>query len=206
MNINSQQHKMENEHQHEHEHEHQQLDDKWITEYENTDKLYKDFYKDNIYYIQLTLIYVNKNNDIDKIKHNPFLLNNPNILTQEELIGILKQNSIVDNKLYSLLSLLRYNIHLNPTDVKHFLKKSEYYDYLSILKNINDIHFEQTIHMFHDLNDMIIIFYEKQKNVIPKSSKNITKKVYFNPNPNITQNISTKENKKHKKTRKTLYE
>lgn len=197
MNINSQQHKMENEH------EHQQLDDKWITEYENTDKLYKDFYKDNIYYIQLTLIYVNKNNDIDKIKHNPFLLNNPNILTQEELIGILKQNSIVDNKLYSLLSLLRYNIHLNPTDVKHFLKKSEYYDYLSILKNINDIHFEQTIHMFHDLNDMIIIFYEKQKNITPKSSKNITKKVYFNQN--ISQNISTKENKKHKKTRRSLY-
>lgn len=203
MNINSQQHKMENEHEHEHEHQHQQLDDKWITEYENTDKLYKDFYKDNIYYIQLTLIYVNKNNDIDKIKHNPFLLNNPNILTQEELIGILKQNSIVDNKLYSLLSLLRYNIHLNPTDVKHFLKKSEYYDYLSILKNINDIHFEQTIHMFHDLNDMIIIFYEKQKNITPKSSKNITKKVYFNQN--ISQNISTKENKKHKKTRRSLY-
>jgi uncharacterized protein YdcH (DUF465 family) len=196
MNINSQQHKMENDN----EDEHEQLDDKWITEYENTDKLYKDFYKDNIYYIQLTLIYVNKNNDIDKIKHNPFLLNKPNILTQEELIGILKQNSIVDNKLYSLLSLLRYNIHLNPTDVRHFLKKNEYYDYLSILKNINDIHFEQTIHMFHDLNDMIIIFYEKQKNVTPKSSKNITKKVYFN------QNISTKENKKHKKTRKTLYE
>jgi hypothetical protein len=83
------------------EHQHEQLDDKWITEYENTDKLYKDFYKDNVYYIQLTLIYVNKNNDIDKIKHNPFLLNNPNILTQEELIGILKPNSRLDNKLYS---------------------------------------------------------------------------------------------------------
>lgn len=194
MNINSEQLKMEND----------QLDDKWITEYENTDKLYKDFYKDNIYYIQLTLIYINKNNNIDKIKHNPFLLNTPNILSQEELIGILKQNSILDNKSYSLLSLLRYNIHLNPDDVNHFLKKNEhyneYYDYLSILKNINDIHFEQTIHMFHDLNDIIIIFYEKQKNIIPKTIKNITQKVYFN------QNTSTKENKKHKKTRKTLYE
>lgn len=193
--MNSIQHALEkNEMENEH------LDDKWITEYENTDKLYKDFYKDNIYYIQLTLIYVNKNNDIDKIKHNPFLLNTPNILSQEELIGILKQNSTLDNKSYSLLSLLRYNIHLNPDDVNHFLKKNGYYDYLSILKNINNIHFEQTIHMFHDLNDIIIIFYEKQKNVTPKISKNITKKVYIN------QNISTKENKKHKKTRKTLYE
>lgn len=193
--MNSIQHALEkNEMENEH------LDDKWITEYENTDKLYKDFYKDNIYYIQLTLIYVNKNNDIDKIKHNPFLLNTPNILSQEELIGILKQNSTLDNKSYSLLSLLRYNIHLNPDDVNHFLKKNGYYDYLSILKNINNIHFEQTIHMFHDLNDIIIIFYEKQKNVTPKTSKNITKKVYIN------QNISTKENKKHKKTRKTLYE
>jgi hypothetical protein len=193
--MNSIQHALEkNEMENEH------LDDKWITEYENTDKLYKDFYKDNIYYIQLTLIYVNKNNDIDKIKHNPFLLNTPNILSQEELIGILKQNSTLDNKSYSLLSLLRYNIHLNPDDINHFLKKNGYYDYLSILKNINNIHFEQTIHMFHDLNDIIIIFYEKQKNVTPKTSKNITKKVYIN------QNISTKENKKHKKTRKTLYE
>ena len=178
----------------------EQLDDKWITEYENTDKLYKDFYKDNIYYVQLTLIYVNKNNDIDNIKHNPFLLNKPNILSQEELIGILKQNSILDNKSYSLLSLLRYNFNLNPTDVMHFLKKNEDYHYLTILKNINDIHFEQTIHMFHDLNNIIIIFYEKQKNINPKKSKNITKKVYFN------KNISTTENKKHKKTRRTFYE
>lgn len=189
MNINSRQLEPE------------QLDDKWIIEYENTDKLYKDFYKDSLYYVHLTIIYVNQNNDIDKIKKKPFLLNTPNILLQEELIRILKQNYVIDGKQYSLLSLLRYNIHLNPNDVGHFLKNNgdyNYYNYLSVIKNINDIHFEKSINMFHDLNDIIIIFYEKQKNLNSKTRKNITKKCYFNK--------ITDEKKKHKKTRRTLCE
>ena len=29
------------------------LDDEWIQHFDSTDKLYKDFYKDNLYYINI---------------------------------------------------------------------------------------------------------------------------------------------------------
>ena len=32
-----------------------------------------------------------------------------------------------------------------------------------VVKNIDAISFEKTIHMFQDLNDLILIFYEKSK-------------------------------------------
>lgn len=160
----------------------EELDDNWIIEYEKENQLYKDFYKDNIYYINLIIIYINKNNDIDKIKNNPFLLKTPNIISQDELVGILKYNSINDGIKYSLLSILRYNINLNPDDIKKIIKNNVNYDffnYLSVIKNINDIHFEKSINMFHDLNDIIIIFNENISSTNNKNKKNITKKVYL---------------------------
>ena len=35
--------------------EYNNLDDEWINEFEKTDKLYQDFYKDDLYYINLKL-------------------------------------------------------------------------------------------------------------------------------------------------------
>ena len=46
-----------------------ELNDDWIQKFENTDKLYQDFYKDDLCYINLKFIYINKHNNIQKIKH-----------------------------------------------------------------------------------------------------------------------------------------
>ena len=48
--------------------EYNNLDDEWINEFNKIDKLYEDFYKDDLYYINLRVIYVNRENEIDKIK------------------------------------------------------------------------------------------------------------------------------------------
>ena len=34
------------------------LNDDWITNFENTDNLYKDFYKDNLFYTNIHFIYI----------------------------------------------------------------------------------------------------------------------------------------------------
>ena len=36
--------------------EYNKLDDEWINNFENTDRLYKDFYKDDVNYINLSII------------------------------------------------------------------------------------------------------------------------------------------------------
>ena len=36
------------------------LDDEWIVHFEKTDKLYEHFYKDDVYYINVRVIYINR--------------------------------------------------------------------------------------------------------------------------------------------------
>jgi hypothetical protein len=161
------------------------LDDDWICNFEKNDKLYKDFYKDDVYFINLHIIYVNKNNEIEKLKQEIFLMSLPNYVTRNEVLGIIKKNLNDNNRNYSLFSILKYNINIDTEDIENFLKVSDletyYDDFLFTVKNIDSIKFEKTINMFHDLNDLIFIFNEKS-NEIKKGNSNITKKVILNAN------------------------
>jgi len=166
------------------------LNDDWINEFEKTDQLYQDFYKDNLYYTNIYYLYINKFNEIDKIKHENFLMSSPNCITREEIIGILKRNSLADieNRPYSLLSIVKYNVSLDTEEITHFLRcdEEEMEDYnnrfLTSVKQIDAIYFEKTIHMLHDLNDLFILFYEKMPQQNPNNNNNnrsVTKKVYL---------------------------
>jgi hypothetical protein len=162
------------------------LDDNWIIDFENKDKLYQDFYKDDNYFTNINFIYVNQENEIEKIISENFIMSTPNYITREEIIGILKKKSFncENNKKYTLLSLLKYNISLNVEDVTTFLKVNSYSDdFLISIKNIDTIKFDKTINMFQDLNDLFFIFYEKSDK---KEIKNITKRVYLKSKYNKT--------------------
>lgn len=159
--------------------EYNNLDDEWINNFERTDKLYNDFYKDDVYYINLRVIYVNRENEIDKIKHESLLMQYPNKISQEEIIQILKKNAIDNDTRYSLLSILRYNINLEPDQIKNYLLNGENKEYLYVIKNIDTVIYEKTITMFQDLNDLIVIFYEKSKELKASDANNSTKKIYF---------------------------
>ena len=155
------------------------LDDEWINSFEKTDKLYKDFYKDDLYYVNLRSLYINRDNEIDKLKQESFLLSSPNYISNEEILEILKKNSIDNDKRYSLLSILKYNIVLEPDEVKNYLINKENNNYLSVIKNIDSVSFEKSINMFHDLNDLILIFYEKSKELKVSNPHSSTKKIYL---------------------------
>ena len=159
--------------------EYNNLDDEWIKTFENNDKLYQEFYKDDLYHINLRTIYINRNNEIDKIKNESFLLTEPNKISREEILGILKNNSIDNETKYRLLSILRYNINLEPDEIKNYLINKDNQTYLSIIKHIDTITFDKSISMFHDLNDVIFVFYEKSNEIIKKDSNNTTKKIYL---------------------------
>ena len=155
------------------------LDDEWINNFENTDKLYEDFYKYDVYYINLRVIYVNRDSEIDKIKRESFLLKEKNLISREEILEILKKNSLDNERRYTLLSILRYNINLEPDDVKNYLKNSIDQEYLSVIKNIDTIVFDKSINMFQDLNDLIFLFYEKSSELKKPDANNNTKKIYL---------------------------
>lgn len=161
------------------ENENNKLDDDWINNFENVDKLYKEYYKDDLYYVNLKVIYINRDNEIDKIKQEPFLMTQANKILHTEIIEILKRNSIDNDKRYTLISILKYNINLEPDDVKNYLRQTDNPSFLSIIKHIDSIVFEKSISMFHDLNDLILIFYEKSNELKKRDEHTSTKKIYL---------------------------
>jgi hypothetical protein len=154
------------------------LDTRWIQEFESLDNNYKQFYNEIVGDIKICSIYVDKNNNIENIKQEILELSGENLITREEIIKIIKQNSTTQNKRYTLLSLLKYNIDLDASNVVHYLKQRQQPKtdvYLTLVKNIDNIPLNSTINMMQDLNTIFILFYEK--NV---TSNNTTKKVYIN--------------------------
>ena len=164
--------------------EDKQLDSKWIEDFEIQDKNYESFYTEDINHIIFHCIYVNQNNDIEKIKEEKLLMKTPNYISRDEMIGILKKNSIINNKRYTVLSIVKYNINLEPSDINFFLKPSKHLDstFLTSVTNIDAIPLEKSISMFQDLNDIFIIFSETigKSTKIDTKSINNTRRVYIN--------------------------
>jgi hypothetical protein len=160
------------------------LEDDWITKFNETDAIYKDFYKDDLYYVNLKFIYVNRESEIEKIKYESFLLSKPNNISREEILQILKKSSIEDERKYTLLALLKYNITMDADDIQKYISSNEERTYLSIIKNIDSVPFDRTISLMHDLNDLILVFYEKSHELKERNPNNLTKKIYLRENKN----------------------
>ena len=166
-----------------------ELNDDWIKTFEKTDKLYQDFYKDDLYYIHLKFCYVNRTNEIEKIKTESFLMSKKNYITREEMLYIIKNSNSVMERRYSLLSILKYNITLEPDEIKNFIysNESNEYNFLKPINNIDAISFEKTINMFQDLNELVFVYYEKlkeTKELNKLNSNNSTKRVYLTHSAN----------------------
>jgi hypothetical protein len=170
------------------------IDSSWLEEFDTLDKEYKDFYTEDLSFIKLHCIYINKNNEIEKISEEKILLKIPGFLSKEEMVGLIKHNVYCNNVKYSLLSILKFNINIDPIYLKTFLKNKDKNNKMELLgnnflqsvKNIDTIKFDKSISMFHDLNDLLILFYDKSANMSIRNStsKNVnhTKKIFLSPN------------------------
>jgi hypothetical protein len=133
----------------------------WIEEFEKMDNNYELFYRENVSFVSLHSIYIDKDKEIQTVKEEKYFFCDKNFISRDELLGILKKNCFHNNKRYTILSILKYNLDLDPNDVNHFLKSDVDKSYLSVIQNIDKIPFEKTIEMFQDLNSVFFLFYEK---------------------------------------------
>jgi len=167
------------------------LDLSWINEFEKIDNEYKIYYAEEVSFVRIHSIYVNSNNEIEKVREEKLLLRVPGVLQTEELLSIIEHNSFFNEVKYSLLSLLKFNINLEPIHLKTFLRNKNPAiggSFLQSIKNLDTIKFEKSITMFHDINELIFIFQPKIKKPIGVSLElnkisNHTKKVLMNLNP-----------------------
>ena len=162
------------------------LNTAWINDFEYNDIDYEQFYKSKPEQIKLIMLYVDRTNTIIHIKkQNSNIVNN--ILERKKLIRLIKENMKYNYNNYRPISIMQYNINLDPENVKHFLQNPETYNFLTPKKSIENLHWDDTIKLFEDMNTLYIIFYEKWH-----TRNKGTRKVYI-----------TKQ-KNHKKTKKNL--
>ena len=134
------------------------LNTEWIEKFENIDELYSMFYKDDNDVINVTFVFVNKCNEIERVKNEQFILPEKNKIPTESLMDLVIANKPIN---YSLYFMLKYNITIEPEDIKYVATRSR--DYLTQINKIQDIYFERTITMFQDLNELTIFFIEKSQ-------------------------------------------
>lgn len=170
------------------------LNDTWIRDFEEEDTPYIDFYKEEVDNVKIYVIYVNKKNKIFHIKKDNMIVQDKTI-SKETLIKMIKHFLYYNKTKYNPLSILKYNIDLEPDNVIKYidscnnldnkknapgeiLKKDpeNNFNFLTEIKSIKDIYWEDTISMFKNLNAMYFIFYEK----VPKKKVNLTKKIRIN--------------------------
>jgi hypothetical protein len=150
------------------------LDEEWIKEFEFIETNYDKFYNtdNNKIYIYSFFFQNNKIHHIAKEKYN---LINPNILSEEELLKIIKMKS--ENK-YKLDAILRYNIDMKPAELINFKNNNESSDkfkYMNRVKSVEPIYFMPSIQMFSDLNTLYLFFEKKELSTCN------TKKIKYNP-------------------------
>ena len=150
------------------------LDTTIIDEFEKDDELYNDFYKDKIEQINLYILYVDNNNDLFHIKKDTATLNNGR-LEKDDLKKLIRQYIRYENKKYRLISLLKWNITIEPDEISNYLRNEKEFDFIKSIRNINSIEFEDSINLFHNLNSLYLVFHERWKLL-----ENKTKKVYLN--------------------------
>lgn len=169
------------------------LDTSWINEFEKVDKDYASFYLEDLSYIKVTILYINNSNEIEKIKEEKIIMSKPNCISREEIIGILKRNSINKDKKFTIMTMLKYNLDLEPVDVRNFLlNNGNNSSYLSVIKDVDEIYLNRSISMFQDLNNLIIIFYENEKIEKQKKTENgKTKRIYFTSTPSLSSHNKT---------------
>ncbi len=150
--------------------------DDWITEIEKKEEEYSEFYRNSVEEIKVFFFFVNTENIIDKITEEIITLDSPGILKKEQILQLIKTNTEYKDIKYNLDSILKYNISIEPTEIKNFITSDDNPNYLMRLETIDDVYFSKTISLLYDLNSLFIIYRENKKKLrAPKTRKLLLK-------------------------------
>jgi hypothetical protein len=137
---------------------------------------YNDFYKENVETIKIKILYINKDNLLVNIKRDDLILSTPNIISNGEIIKILKLNNVAMNKKFKMYCMSLYNVSIDSENIEYIKEEN----FLTNINQINDVKIEPTINILQDLNELLIVFKENEKNKTNVKSKKISIKIKSN--------------------------
>jgi len=163
-----------------------ELSTDWIDEFEVEDKEYKQFYKEQVKSVQVYYLYVNQQQELFHIKKQKIDVHNSQ-LKKKDLIDIIKKHRDYQNKTYIPLSILKYNITLDPQHIQEFISDPTEFKYTQAESSIENIEWFDSIVFLQEVNSLYIVFREKWK-----TNSNGTKKIFI-------KSKKTKQSKTRKK-------
>jgi hypothetical protein len=161
----------------------------WIEEYEDEEKYYTMFYPEKTNEIKVNMLYVNKTNELEKIREKMIYLERENEIKKEDLIKLITENNRIDKVKYKLISIMIYNVTLTHPEMKHFLISPDKYDFITSLRNIEDCQLQPSVSCLQELNNVYILFTEEDTE--GKKLVANTKRVKFNLLQNKTRRRKT---------------
>jgi hypothetical protein len=154
----------------------------WIKEFEEKEREYDFFYKDEVKEIDIFILYINSSNEIDKIRKEHIFLDD-SIIPRQKLIDIIHSYKKNNDIPYNFSTLIKYNITLDPENIEDYALSEYNENYIEIIKNVEDLKFQETITTFHDINTLYLVFQENTKDTIIEKSKKLkrsnTKRIYL---------------------------
>ena len=208
------------------------IDFSWIKEQEKLQNIQKNYCKEPNIVINLYFIYINKNKYIDNILNEkqklfPPIDNKGSYLSKEYLLKIIQsKKKKTPNSKYKFQDILYYNVDLEPEHIQSYSKNEKVLNvsnsFFKVIPIVDDIHFPDSIFIFHDINSLFFIFQEieilsnrmtlksilksdkvENKNLEEDVHRKLTKKVQIQIGMEKTQQINkynmNKTFKKHKK-------
>ena len=181
--------------------EDEKIDTSWIANFKSEEESYNHFYKEPLASIMLYVLYVNTRKELIHVDINRCLLAENGWLKRDRIIALIKQYQMRESVKYKLNSILRYNIDLNPDEITAYASNAgtgtdDTNRFLTSEKYLDDIHFNDSITMFHDLNALYFLFSEEK---VQPASVNQTKRITLAMKKHKTMRNKYKKNLKIKK-------
>jgi len=189
--------------------EDEKIDTSWIANFKSEEESYNHFYKEPLPSIMLYVLYVNTHKELIHVDIHRCLLAENGWLKRDRIIALIKQYQMRESVKYKLNSILRYNIDLNPDEITAYASNAgtsnagtsnagtdDTNRFLTAEKYLDDIHFNDSITMFHDLNALYFLFSEEK---VQPASVNQTKRITLAMKKHKTMRNKYKKNLKIKK-------
>jgi uncharacterized membrane protein (UPF0127 family) len=140
------------------------IDDEWISEFNDEERKYGKFYKEPNTYVSLQMIYVNSKKEIEHVTQLKHQLDNENLLTSTTLNKLILERKCVNKTYFRLYKLLLYNTSMEPEEI--ISDSSKPLQELREITEIMDIMLEDTINYLKPLNMLYFIFVEDTTEII----------------------------------------
>ena len=122
--------------------------------------------KEEMNHVNCYFVYINTENEVDDIHKEYYSLEVDDIndetnpkstkISQNRLLGLIQKNKIANGLKYRLMDILQYQIPYDFTNISN----SSYSNLLNVVTTVDEIKFEPSLCIFHEVNSVFFLFQE----------------------------------------------